>query len=213
MEYIYQYILVVCRSNKMLMTWGVNYILDLHLEVLMLSFVFKVDHLHNFIFFRFTMGFVDSMIAKCKYICFFFLNNVQLSNLEGIWYKFKTQCLFALTCMRLPNCVFHSKISLNLLNLTCNYSYSIIKISGTLGSLADTLILSHTHTQGKLCLHSVVVRHTLGCATFLFLIVLFFSPSLLLLTIIQSVLIFLCPLCVYVYICVYMYINTVYIKW
>uniref|UniRef100_A0A7N8WJG8 ATP binding cassette subfamily D member 3 n=1 Tax=Mastacembelus armatus TaxID=205130 RepID=A0A7N8WJG8_9TELE len=27
-------------------------------------FVFQVDHLHNFIFFRFTMGFVDSIIAK-----------------------------------------------------------------------------------------------------------------------------------------------------
>lgn len=26
----------------------------------------QVDHLHNFIFFRFSMGFVDSIIAKCK---------------------------------------------------------------------------------------------------------------------------------------------------
>nr|XP_046188478.1 ATP-binding cassette sub-family D member 3-like [Oncorhynchus gorbuscha] len=25
-----------------------------------------VDHLHKFIFFRFSMGFVDSLIAKCK---------------------------------------------------------------------------------------------------------------------------------------------------
>lgn len=26
----------------------------------------QVDHLHRFIYFRFTMGFVDSLIAKCK---------------------------------------------------------------------------------------------------------------------------------------------------
>lgn len=30
------------------------------------NFLFQVDHLHNFIFFRFSMGFVDSIIAKCK---------------------------------------------------------------------------------------------------------------------------------------------------
>lgn len=31
----------------------------------------QVDHLHNFIFFRFSMGFVDSIIAKCKgELCF-----------------------------------------------------------------------------------------------------------------------------------------------
>lgn len=30
----------------------------------------QVDHLHKFIFFRFSMGFVDSMIAKCKIWCF-----------------------------------------------------------------------------------------------------------------------------------------------
>lgn len=29
-------------------------------------FLLQVDHLHNFIFFRFSMGFVDSIIAKCK---------------------------------------------------------------------------------------------------------------------------------------------------
>lgn len=29
-------------------------------------FHLQVDHLHNFIFFRFSMGFVDSIIAKCK---------------------------------------------------------------------------------------------------------------------------------------------------
>ena len=29
----------------------------------------QVDHLHNFIFFRFSMGFVDSLIAKCKCVC------------------------------------------------------------------------------------------------------------------------------------------------
>lgn len=27
--------------------------------------VLQVDHLHSFIFFRFSMGFVDSIIAKC----------------------------------------------------------------------------------------------------------------------------------------------------
>uniref|UniRef100_A0A0E9VJG6 Uncharacterized protein n=1 Tax=Anguilla anguilla TaxID=7936 RepID=A0A0E9VJG6_ANGAN len=30
---------------------------------------FQVDHLHKFIFFRFSMGFVDSIIAKCKTAC------------------------------------------------------------------------------------------------------------------------------------------------
>lgn len=27
----------------------------------------QVEHLHNFILFRFSMGFIDSIIAKCKY--------------------------------------------------------------------------------------------------------------------------------------------------
>lgn len=36
------------------------------------GFLFQVDHLHNFIFFRFSMGFVDSLIAKCKKTYFYF---------------------------------------------------------------------------------------------------------------------------------------------
>ena len=27
----------------------------------------QVEHLHNFILFRFSMGFIDNIIAKCKY--------------------------------------------------------------------------------------------------------------------------------------------------
>ena len=41
----------------------------------------QVEHLHNFILFRFSMGFIDSIIAKCKYA----LKEIVEWNLWGKW--------------------------------------------------------------------------------------------------------------------------------
>ena len=41
----------------------------------------QVEHLHNFILFRFSMGFIDSIIAKCKYA----LKEIVGWNLWGKW--------------------------------------------------------------------------------------------------------------------------------
>ena len=42
---------------------------DFSLSVyVIVRFYFQVDHLKSFIFFRFSMGLVDNIIAKCKYL-------------------------------------------------------------------------------------------------------------------------------------------------
>lgn len=68
---IYIYICLTMKQMLALSGWALEELIMFSIKILSdLYIVFpQADHLHNFIFFRFSMGFVDSIIAKCKLKC------------------------------------------------------------------------------------------------------------------------------------------------
>lgn len=77
-----------------------------YIHIIYIFFVFafcQVEHLHNFILFRFSMGFVDSIIAKCKYA----LKEIVEWDLWKNWSVINVlllSCVRFCHCRRLPGC-------------------------------------------------------------------------------------------------------------